>query len=65
MLVPIGITEDDLMRISHWYSVCFKTREAETEDETAIAKIRALLISMREESEADPHSCHRIIPRGV
>jgi hypothetical protein len=45
--------------------VCFKTREAETEDETAITKIRALLISMREESEADPHSCHRVIPRGV
>ena len=59
MLVPIDINEDDLMRISHWYSTCFKTREMESEDKDVITKIHALLISTREVGDIGPFQLRR------
>ena len=50
-MFPVCLNEDDLSRILYWHSVFIKTKEPEMKDEGPATKIKALLISMKEEDE--------------
>jgi len=54
MMFPVCLKEEDLTRILYWHSVFIKTRESEIKDEGPATKIKALLISMKEEDDEGP-----------
>ena len=54
MMFPVCLNEDDLSRILYWHSVFIKTKEPEMKDEGPATKIKALLISMKEEDDEGP-----------
>ena len=57
MMFPVSLNEEDLTRILYWHSVFIKTKEPEMKDEGPATKIKALLISMKEEdNEGSPGS---------
>ena len=50
-MFPVCLNEDDLSRILYWHSVFIKTNKPEIKDEGPATKIKALLISMKEEDD--------------
>jgi len=54
MMFSICLNEDDLSRILYWHSVFIKTKVSEMKDEGPATKIKALLISMKEEDDEVP-----------
>ena len=50
-MFPVCLNEDDLSRILYWHSVFTKTNKPEIKDEGPATKIKALLISMKEEDD--------------
>ncbi len=63
MMFPVSLNEEDLTRILYWHSVFIKTKEPEMKDEGPATKIKALLISMKEEDDEDPRGMGN--PRGL
>ena len=55
-MFPVCLNEDDLSRILYWHSVFTKTNKPEIKDEGPATKIKALLISMKEDDEEDTRS---------
>ena len=51
MMFPVSLNVEDLTRILYWHSVFIKTKEPEMKDDGPAAKIKALLISMKEEDD--------------
>ena len=50
-MFPVCLNEDDLSRILYWHSVFIKTNKPEIKDEGPATKIKALLISMKEDDD--------------
>ena len=50
-MFPVCLNEDDLSRILYWHSVFIKTNKPEVKDEGPATKIKALLISMKEDDD--------------
>ena len=50
-MFPVCINADDLSRILYWHSVFIKTNKPEIKDEGPATKIKALLISMKEDDD--------------
>ena len=50
-MFPVCLNEDDLSRILYWHSVFTKTNKPEIKDEGPATKIKALLISMKEDDD--------------
>ena len=63
MMFPVCLNEDDLSRILYWHSVFIKTKEPEMKDEGPATKIKALLISMKEDDDESPRGTGG--PRGL
>ena len=63
MMFPVSLNEEDLTRILYWHSVFIKTKEPEMKDEGPATKIKALLISMKEDDDESP--CGTGDPRGL
>ena len=53
-MFPVCINADDLSRILYWHSVFIKTNKPEIKDEGPATKIKALLISMKEDDDESP-----------
>ena len=54
MMFPVSLNEEDLTRILYWHSVFIKTKDPEVKDEGPATKIKALLISMKEDDDENP-----------
>ena len=53
-MFPVSLNEEDLTRILYWHSVFVKTKVSEMKDEGPATKIKALLISMKEDNDESP-----------
>ena len=62
-MFPVCLNEDDLSRILYWHSVFTKTNKPEIKDEGPATKIKALLISMKEDDDESPRGTGG--PRGL